>query len=296
MTAGIAPEIIEQKRHSVAMNKHVITLALAALLLTACADDPTVNPTPTPSTSTSSSSTAAEQVLALYFVNDTPQGLRLFREFQQIAVATSRMEAAISAVIGGKSPLDPDYVTLWPKDATLESLSIDGDTAIIDLNFSALNVGAEGEQRAIDQIVWTATAAEPAIKSVRFLRSGKQVESFAGHVDTSAKFSRQLTYEALAPIWITSVNDGDTVTGTNLVFSGLAQVFEANVQWQVLKDGKVVVERFTTAGEAAPARAPWKVEVKNLPSGDYTIRAFALSPKDGSLFAEDTKRITYRAP
>jgi hypothetical protein len=280
------------------MKKHAITLALAALLLSACGDDPTLSPSPSPSPtpSTSTSNTGSEQLLALYFVNDTPRGPRLFREFQQIPVSTSRLEAAVSAVIGGRAPRDPDYSTLWPKDATVASLSIDGDTAIIDLSFSSLNVGAEGEARAIDQVVWTATAAEPAIKSVRFLRSGKQVESFAGHVDTTGSFSRQPSYEVLAPIWITSVNDGDTVSGKTLVFSGLAQVFEANVQWQVLQNGKVVIERFTTAGEAAPARAPWKVEVKNLPSGTYTIRAFALSAEDGSLFAQDTKRITYKAP
>jgi hypothetical protein len=284
------------------MGKHAstglrLTIAITLVLaLTACAQDPTINPTPTTTTSTSSSSSTDDgELLALYFVGETPQGPMLYREFHRIPVTTSRIETALNAVLATTPPDDPDYLTLWPKDASVESISRDGSTAIIDINFSALNVGSAYEMRAIDQLVWTATAADPNVTSVRFLRSGKQVESFAGHVDTTGTFARQAQYEVLAPIWITSIENGGTLSGA-FTFGGLATVFEAALLWEVSQDGRVVKKGYTTAAEAGPARAPWQVTITGLPSGTYLLRAYATSAKDGSLFAEDTKTITYTAP
>lgn len=293
MFALISPATMEQKRHPVLMGKHVITGVVAALLLVGCAQDPTLSPSPT-TTSPTTSSSSAEEVLALYFVADTVQGPRLFREFQRVPVATSRIEAAVNAVLSGK-PLDPDYLTLWPEDARVENVTRNGATATIDISFSALNVGAEFEQRAIDQIVWTATAAEPGITGIRLLRSGKEVESLAGHVDATATFKRGPHYDVLAPIWITSIQEGGTLTG-DFTFTGLATVFEANVQWEIRQGDRIVKSGFTMASEGAPARAPWSVTVTGMPSGSYTLRAYANSMKDGSLFAEDTKEIFYTAP
>jgi len=275
------------------MRKHAITVLIAAALLAGCAQDPTVSPSPSPTSPTTSSQ--AQELLALYFVSETAQGPRLYREFQKVTITTSRMEAALNAVLSGNAPIDPDYSTLWPVDAVVEQVSLEGSTATIDLSFSALNVGAEYEQRAIDQLVWTATAAEPSVTRIRLLRSGKQVETFAGHVDTTRTFARQPHYEVLAPIWITSVEHGGQING-EFTFGGLATVFEANLLWEVRKDGRVIKKGFTTAAEAGPARAPWEVELTGLPSGVYTLRAYANSMEDGSLFAQDTKEITYTAP
>lgn len=268
----------------------VFVLALSVLLV-GCSQTPTVGPEPTSSATTSSPApTESSAALAFYYVADTAQGLRLYREFHKVAIDGTAIESALSHLLTTE-PLDPDYVNLWPADSKLNSVVVNGSTAKIDISFSKLNVGAEGEQRAIDQLVWTATAADPTITRITFLRDGKQTESFAGHVDTTGSFKRALTYEVLAPVWITSAEEGATVKSP-LTFGGLAQVFEANVQWQVLQGTKVIAQGATTAGEAAPARTPWKLTVTNLAAGKYTIRAFASSAKDGSLVAEDTKTIT----
>lgn len=259
-----------------------------ALLLAACSTSGTPDSTKTPTTP----ATTPTSAVALYFVGDTAQGLRLYREFHRATTGTSPITTALSKLFTSK-PLDPDYTNLWPADSKVNSVDIKSDVATIDLTFSSLNVGSESEMRAIDQLVWTATAAEPSVKKVRFTKDGKTVESFAGHVDTRGDFAREPSYEVLAPVWITSIDEGGT-TKSPLTFGGLAQTFEANVEWEVRQGAKIVARGATTAGEAAPARTPWKVTVSTVSPGTYTIRAFTSSAKDGSLVAEDSKRIVVR--
>lgn len=277
---------MEQKRQLMAQEgSRRIWLLAWALLLGACASIGTPSKEPTPTTTLTTSSRA----VALYFVADTANGFRLYREFHRVPKGDDAIVDALNALFAD-APLDPDYSNLWPKSTSLNMITRSGNVATIDLSYDSLNVGAESELRAIDQIVWTATAADTSIKKVSFLRDGKPIESFAGHVDTLGTFAREATYEVLAPVWITSVEQGGTVK-TPLTFGGLAQTFEANVQWQILQQRKIVKQGATTAGEAAPARTPWKVTIADLVPGSYTIRAFTSSAKDGSLVAADTKEI-----
>lgn len=282
---------MEQKRQD--MKEHASRIGTYALVifLAACTGSTPPSPTTNPTTTGSSTSTTTTAT-ALYFVADTAQGLRLYREFHRVNASDSPIKSAINALFT-TDPSDPDYTNLWPSNSKVISVTIDNQTATIDLSFTSLNVGSEAELRAIDQIVWTATAAMPSVRKIALTRDGKKVESFAGHVDTRGTFTREPTYEVLAPVWITSTEEGARLTRP-LTFGGLAQTFEANVEWEVRQGAVVIARGATTAGEAAPARTPWKVTLPKIPSGSYTIRAFTSSAKDGSLVAEDTKQITLR--
>jgi hypothetical protein len=173
----------------------------------------------------------------------------------------------------------------------VNSVSINGSVATVDLGEISLNVGAEGEQRAIDQIVWTLTALAPEVKSVALTVNGKTVESFAGHVDTTVQFTRAVDYEVLNPIQISSINEG-AVMVLPLTISGQACTFEANVIWKLLQNIVVVKEGFTTATSGCPNRGNWSISFKDLEPGEYTIQALEYSAEDGSLFAIDNKRFT----
>ncbi len=91
------------------------------------------------------------------------------------------------------------------------------------------------------------------------------------------------------PILIDSPTDGATVPSPVQV-SGTSDTFEATVVWEVLQ-GDQVVEDGHTMGGTLGKRRPFTFDVQLAP-GDYTIRAYELSAKDGSLVAEDTKAIT----
>lgn len=224
-----------------------------------------------------------------YFVSDTPRGLKLFSEEQISSDYYDLNLQVISDLVSGKiAPLDPDYVNLWGDDNTVNSVSVDGSVATIDLGEVSLSVGSEGEQRAIDQIVWTLTALAPEVKSVAFTVNGETTETFAGHVDTTAQFVRAIDYEVLNPIQISPLNEGAKLV-VPFTVSGQACTFEANVVWKLLQDDKVIKEGFTTATSGCPDRGDWSISFENLEPGKYTIQAVEYSAEDGSLSAKDDK-------
>jgi hypothetical protein len=230
----------------------------------------------------------------LYYVSDTPRGLKLFSEEQISSDFYDLNLQVISDLVSGKvAPLDRDYVNLWGGTNTVNSVSVNGSVATVDLGEISLNIGAEGEQRAIDQIVWTLTGLAPEINSVAFTVNGKTVESFAGHVDTTAQFARAIDYEVLNPIQISSPREGAGLVAP-FTISGQACTFEANVVWKLLQDGKVVQESFTTATSGCPERGEWSISFENLEPGEYVIQALEYSAEDGSLFAKDDKKFTVR--
>ena len=230
----------------------------------------------------------------LYFVADTPRGLKLFSEVRTSSDFYDLNLQVLSDLVSGKvAPLDPDYSNLWGGTNTVNSVTINGSVATVDLGAISLNVGAEAEQRAIDQLVWTLTEIAPEVKSVAFTVDGKTVESFAGHVDTTVVFERAIGYEVLNPIQISSLNEGVDLTSP-VTISGQACTFEANVVWKLLQGDIVVKEGFTTATSGCPDRGDWSISIDNLEAGQYTIQAVEYSAEDDSLFAIDDKKFTVK--
>lgn len=230
----------------------------------------------------------------LYFVADTPRGFKLFSEEQLSSDFYNLNLQVISDLVSGKvAPLDPDYVNLWGGSNTVNSVNVKDSVATVDLGAISLNVGAEAEQRAIDQIVWTLTEIAPEVKLVAFTVNGKTVESFAGHVDTTAQFARAIDYEVLNPIQISSLNEGAELVAP-FTISGQACTFEANVVWNLLQGDTVVKEGFTTATSGCPDRGDWSISFENLEPGQYTIQTVEYSAEDGSLFAKDDKKFAVK--
>ena len=259
------------------------------LLLSGCSSSPTASPTPTPSTSTTPA--VVTKAFAQYWVGDTVKGFRLYREFVPLEITPEPIMTSLKALIAG-TPKDSDYVSLWPKETKINSVVVVGNTATVDLTLGKMNVGSEAESMAIAQLVWTATAAQTSVKHIALTVDGKTVESIAGHVDATKPFSRGLTYEVLAPVWITSPSEDAQLSAVGFKLSGMASTFEANVAWKVFQNGKLVQQGSTTAAQAAPAWAPWSVVIKGLLPGKYMFIAMEYSPKDGSLVAQDTKNAT----
>lgn len=225
-----------------------------------------------------------------FFVSDTPRGFKLFSETQNFQVKEGDLNVQVVSdlVSGVVVPLDPQYSNLWGRGNSVNSVTIDQSVATVDLGTLNLIVGAEGEQRAIDQIVWTLTEFAPDITGVAFTVNGKRVESFSGHVDTTKVFERAIGYEVLNPIQISSINQGAELTSP-ITISGQACTFEANVVWKISQDGKVVQEGFTTASSGCPERGDWSITVADLTPGEYKFEALEYSAEDGSLFAIDDK-------
>jgi hypothetical protein len=111
-------------------------VCLIAVLLSACIPTPNSSQSPTNSATQSGTptQTPAPTNFTFFFAADTPQGLRLFPEIHQIAQSGNLMFDALNLFVRGtESAHDGDYENLWGNDSSINSLTIDGSLATVDL-------------------------------------------------------------------------------------------------------------------------------------------------------------------
>ncbi len=244
------------------------------------------------------------QTLAVYYVGETPTGPRLFREFRRVAAGESdraRVEAALGASIEGRA-LDPDYRSDWPTGTSVTGVRLDGPAGdeVVEIDLAGAGTlhdrpaGLSQAQAsmAIEQLIYTAQAALQRRAPVQFLLDGQRTDTVLG-VPTSEPLAQGEPMRVRGTVWVITPQNGDEVTSPVQV-EGVGAFFEANVSWQLLQDGKVVKEGFTTAEEGMTL-SPYSFTVKAQP-GDYVLRVYDadMSDGEGPGEVEDTKQITIR--
>jgi hypothetical protein len=235
--------------------------------------------------------------VAVYYVGDTPTGPRLFREFRA-AEGAGGLESAVAMAVSS-SPLDPDYRVPWPAgtDATA-SFDEAGELLTIDVRGDGTGLRsrpsgmAQDEARiALEQLMYTAQAAVQARPPVRFLLDGEITDQLLGE-PVSEPLAEGDPMQVQGTVWVISPQQGDEVAGT-LTVEGRGAFFEANVSWQVLRDGDMVKEGFAMAQECCTL-SPYRFEIRDLPPGDYELRVYDadMSDGEGPGEQEDTKRFS----
>ncbi|MBC9821317.1 Gmad2 immunoglobulin-like domain-containing protein [Terrabacter sp. MAHUQ-38] len=228
--------------------------------------------------------------------------VRLFREFVRASAtgasgAESKTRAAL-AVAMGDPPRSSSYVSAWAGVRPL-SVSIDADRIAVTLSGGLPSGAPVSAELAVQQLVWTAQAAvgqgaRPVMLSVE--GGGELAPGVASGREHQRPSGAAAVYDVLSPIWVDEPARGAVVkAGERLTVKGVASTFEANVEWELLRDGQSVEKGFTTAAEAAPARAAYRFETtKDLSAGSYVLRVFSSSAKDGSLEFEQRVPFTAR--
>jgi len=274
---------------------------VAVLLLSACGSNSQNSSPSNPPVSSTPSESAMPiiddlQDYAFYFTSETAQGFRLVREVHQVSKAENDLgddkgfNSLVMLVDGQLPPYDGDHRTLWNNGTKVNSVSVVEGIATVDLTLGRISLGAESEQRAIDQMVWTLIENDPTVTSVKFTIDGIVSESLAGHVDFSQVFTLAPSYEVLANVWIDLLDRSDVSNPVSI--TGSACTFEANVAWELTKGGDVVSSGATTAATACPDRSDWSIDLGELAPGNYVLKVSDTSTEDGSLIFEDTKAFT----
>jgi hypothetical protein len=279
----------------------VLVTGLSAGLIAGCASDsdpsvaqprPTQDTTTPPAASPSPTSAAATPAgtaaRAVYYLRDDGHGPRLYREFHQRPATAAVIRDAVTAMLT-EPPHDGDYTSLWPTGTTVRGARVSGSTAYVDLSASARrgSAGAEGEAQSLQQLVHTVTAAAPSVRTVQLLVEGRAPATLWGHVDTRAPIARGLAAEVLGPVWLSVPR----TLSRGARFGGEASVFEATVSWEFRRGGKVVKTGFSNASTGAPGRGPWSAAA-DVPAGEYVLRAYESSAKDGTATFIDDKPVT----
>lgn len=274
---------------------------VAVLLLSACGSN-SQNSSPSNPPASSAPSESAMPIIddlqdyAFYFTSETAQGFRLVREVHQVSKAENDLgddkgfNSLVMLVDGQLPPFDGDHRTLWNNGTKVNSVSVVEGIATVDLTLGRISLGAESEQRAIDQMVWTLIENDPTVTSVKLTIDGLVSESLAGHVDFSQVFTLAPSYEVLANVWIDLLDRSDVSNPVSI--TGSACTFEANVAWELTKGGDVVSSGATTAATACPDRSDWSIDLGELAPGNYVLKVSDTSTEDGSLIFEDTKAFT----
>jgi hypothetical protein len=243
----------------------------------------------------------AEFTLPSYFVRDTPQGLRITREFSTIAGDVDPERDAVRIAVVGRA-LDPDYRSLWPEGSGVGAVSASGSAITVDLlgdvHDRPGDMSGEEAELAVQQVVYSAQAIVGQGRlPVRLTLNGASTDQILG-VPASEPISNAPENEVLALVSVSSPSEGETVRD-RFVVSGVANSFEATVPWEVRQGDKVVARGFATAEGWMDKLYPWttQVNVSKLAPGTYTFAAMTDDPSGGAEGAgptEDTKTIVVK--
>lgn len=288
----MTPMTSPRTRLAAALSLPALTLAA----LTACGEDDG-DPTPTsgtaseetggPTTSAEPSEPASQApdatTVPVYFVGDTPQGPRLYREFRQVESDDPAREAL--ALMTSGDALDPDYDTLYP-GGSFASVEIGEDMITVGLPDESWTVAPDGMSQAAarlatQQMVYTLQGVAQERLPVSITLDGAPADLFG----LAGEVSNDPETDVRALVNITTPAEGATVSGT-FTAEGVSSSFEATTPWEIRAggaDGKVVAKGFATAEGWMDKLYPWQtdVDVSDLAPGDYTFVALTDDPSGG---------------
>jgi hypothetical protein len=237
--------------------------------------------------------------LPVYFVGpigDSKPTYKLFREFVRGDVggdtAAQKAKAALILAINAQPYSNTDGDLQPWSGQTIGDVQVTPQLITVDLA-NAGNPDAAQTQEvrrlAVQELVWTATAAVQQTVPVRFTVDGASAKLF-GSISTDQAFTRPSSSESwrdLAPIWVDSpTRDQVLPAGKPVTVKGQATVFEASLAWDLKRGTATVKDGHTTASIGAPDRGQYSIEVGTLQPGTYTIHVWEPSAKDGSVAAE----------
>ncbi len=229
----------------------------------------------------------------VYFVGDTAAGQRLFPERRRIDDATGTdLQAAVTEVLSAR-PEDPDYTSPLADLGATATATVSEGAVTIDLAAPLPRPSGMDEEQAtqaLQSLVWTADTAASVAGPVTFTVGGAPAGEVLG-LDASSPVERAGEDSVMAPVLVDTPGQGATVP-TTFTVTGRAATFEANVVWELVADGEVVRDGFTTAEECCTL-APYSFEVE-APPGEYTLVVHDTDESDGEGIgtSQDTKDIT----
>lgn len=285
--------------------RRLLGILPALLLLSGCIADPGPDPslpatsttapagTPgAPSTSAPLETTQSSNKAPVYWIGRSNGNVFLYREFRDVPEQENPVTRALRAMMSEK-PLDPDFFTPWQDPAKLAS-SISGKNVItVDVSEDAFNSNLDADMavRAIQQLVFTATAAAA---SSGLIDSGQQIQVrilVDSHTDYVA-FDHVLLGDPMsrgagmvAPVWIIDPQENTELTGGSVKITGRSTAPGGKLRWQILRaeangDKTPYLTGETTAAAEAGQSGLFTLAL-SLTSGNYELRVSQVDPAGG---------------
>ncbi|MET4094209.1 spore germination protein GerM [Arthrobacter sp. UYCu712] len=245
-----------------------------------------------PTTSAPLETTQASNKAPVYWIGRSDDNMFLYREFRDVSDQDNPVTRALRVMMSEK-PLDPDFFTPWQNPKKLAT-SISGKNVItVDLSDDAFNsnVDAAMAERAIQQLVYTATAAGA---SAGLIDAGQQIQVVVlvdGHTDYVAfnhvRLGSPTSRSAgmVAPVWIIDPQEGTSVQDGTVKINGRSTAPGGMLRWEILRiDGgakTVYLNGNTTASADAGTSGLFSLPV-NLGPGSYEVRVSQVQDENPS--------------
>ncbi|MCX6499767.1 MAG: GerMN domain-containing protein [Arthrobacter sp.] len=233
-------------------------------------------------------SSQASNKTPVYWIGRSNNNVFLYREFRDASDQDNPVTRALRVMMSQK-PLDPDFFTPWQNPKKLAT-SISGKNVItVDVSADAFNsnLDADMAERAIQQLVYTATAAAA---SAGLTDTGQQIQVVIlvdGHTDYVA-FNRvrlgsptSRSAGMVAPVWIIDPQEGTQSPEGSVKISGRSTVPGGKLHWEILRvDGtaKTPYLNGTVTADADAAQAGLFAISTNLGPGSYEARVSQIDP------------------
>jgi hypothetical protein len=240
-----------------------------------------------PTTSAPLETTQASNKAPVYWIGRSNDSVFLYREFREVPDQDNPVTQALRVMMSQK-PLDPDFFTPWQNPKKLAT-SISGKNVItVDVSADAFNsnVDAAMAERAVQQLVYTATAAGA---SSGLIDSGQQIQVVVlvdghtdyvafNHVRLGSPTSRRMGM--VAPVWIIDPQEGTSVAGGAVKINGRSTVPGGKLHWEILRvddsNAKTPYLAGTATASAEPAQSGAFTVPVDLGPGSYEVRVSQL--------------------
>ncbi|MFC4396278.1 GerMN domain-containing protein [Arthrobacter sedimenti] len=258
-----------------------------------------------PSTSAPLETTQSSNKAPVYWIGRSGTSIFLYREFRDVPEQDNPVTRALRAMMSEK-PLDPDFFTPWQNPGKLATSISGKDVITVDVSADAFNSNLDADMaaRAIQQLIYTATAAAA---SSGLIDTGQQIRVrilVDGHTDYVAFGKIQLgalmTRAAglVAPVWIIDPQENVEVPGGSVKITGRSTSPGAKLHWQLLRAGDggskaPFLNGETTAGTEQGQAGVFTLAL-NLPPGDYELRVAQAGSSGEPDKNEDTRSFKVR--
>jgi spore germination protein GerM len=294
----------------------LVTALTAALFLSGCIADRTgqgsTTPVSTPAAALQTApnsnapleTTQASNKIPVYWIGRSDTDTFLYREFRDNPGNENPITTALRIMMSQK-PLDHDFFTPWQNPGSLAT-SISGKNVVtVDVSRDAFNSNLDAgmAQRAVQQLVYTATAAAA---SSGLIDAGQQIKVTIlvdGHTDYMAfgqdKLGDPMVRDAtmVAPVWIIDPQEDLTLPAGPVKFNGRSTDPSKKLHWQILRENSNGDKSSYLAGQTTASTVPGQGGVFSLTvglgPGRYELRVSLVGPNDADV-ATDTRSFNVR--
>ena len=241
---------------------------------------------------------SSPRVVAVYFTGNTPDGSRLYREFQPSDATESAETFALDAALHGDS-IDPDYQSRWPEGSSVGAVVMAPDLITVtlegDLHDRPSGLSRDDARLAVEQVVRTAQGLYGRGRvPVRLLLDDGPTDEVLG-VPASEPLVVGSDLTVLARVSLSDPTEGQVLDRDQpFVVRGVANAFDGTVRTRLQRwRGTDVVDEEAVRAQASTDRlVPFEVtfDLTDVAPGDYAVVSQALDPS--GWFVTDTRMIT----